>query len=95
MQHPFLTLVDPHEQTHMVRVLIDIYMQEGKLLDCHMSLCKGFMQGGSNADVMLADALIKNLTDGIDWELGYKAVVVDAEDEPAQWLCKGRGGLES
>ena len=44
-----------------------------------MSLCKGFTQGGSNADVVLADAYLKNFTKGIDWETGYKAVVSDAE----------------
>jgi putative alpha-1,2-mannosidase len=94
-QHPFLTLVDPIEQTRMVRGLIDIYKHEGKLPDCRMSLCKGYTQGGSNADVVLADAYIKNLTDGVNWELGYEAVVSDAEDEPQRWDYSGRGGLES
>src|SRR6187402_3300707 len=46
-QHPFLTLVDPVEQSRMVRALIDIYKFEGKLPDCRMSLCKGLTQGGS------------------------------------------------
>lgn len=94
-QHPFLTLVDPVEQTRMVRGLIDIFKHEGKLPDCRMSLCKGFTQGGSNADVVLADAFIKGLTVGVDWELGYKAVVSDAEEEPKSWELGGRGGLES
>lgn len=94
-QHPFLTLVDPVEQTRMVRALIDIFKHEGKLPDCRMSHCKGYTQGGSNADIVLADALIKNLTAGIDWELGYQAVVSDAEEEPATWNTEGRGGLES
>lgn len=44
-----------------------------------MSLCKGFTQGGSNADVVLADAYLKNITDGVDWATGYEAVVSDAE----------------
>lgn len=44
-----------------------------------MSLCKGFTQGGSNADNLLADSYLKGLTDGIDWETGYEAVVSDAE----------------
>jgi putative alpha-1,2-mannosidase len=94
-QHPFLTLADPLEQTRMVRGLIDIFKHEGKLPDCRMSLCKGYTQGGSNADIVLADALIKNLTTGIDWELGYEAVVSDAEEEPKSWDDSGRGGLES
>lgn len=77
--HPLLTLLDPVSQTLMVRSLIDIYRHEGKLPDCRMSLCKGFTQGGSNADVVLADAYVKNLHDGIDWKTGYEAVVSDAE----------------
>jgi len=44
-----------------------------------MSLCKGFTQGGSNADVVLADAYVKNITAGIDWQKAYEAVVKDAE----------------
>ena len=60
-----------------------------------MSLCKGYTQGGSNADNVLADAFIKGLSDGIDWDLGYAAVVKDAEVEPYDWSNEGRGGLDS
>ncbi|KAI0019153.1 glycoside hydrolase family 92 protein [Xylariomycetidae sp. FL0641] len=94
-QHPLLTIIDPAAQTRMVRSLIDIYKHEGKLPDCRMSFSKGYTQGGSNADVVLADAYLKNLTDGIDWALGYEAVVSDAEVEPKNWAISGRGGLES
>ncbi|PVH71934.1 glycoside hydrolase family 92 protein [Cadophora sp. DSE1049] len=93
--HPLLTLLDPQSQTLMVRSLIDIYRHEGKLSDCRMSLCKGFTQGGSNADVVLADSYLKNITDGVDWKTGYEAVVSDAEDEPENWAVEGRGGLTS
>jgi putative alpha-1,2-mannosidase len=78
-QHPLLTIIDPAAQTGMVRALIDIYRHEGKLPDCRMSFCKGFTQGGSNADVVIADAFIKNLREGIDWDAAYEAVVSDAE----------------
>jgi len=44
-----------------------------------MSLCKGFTQGGSNADIVLADSYVKNITEGVDWETGYKALIADAE----------------
>lgn len=78
----------------MIRSLLDTYVHEGWLPDCRMSLCKGWTQGGSNADVLLADAYIKNLT-GIDWNLAYKAMVNDAEKEPLEWSYEGRGGLMS
>ena len=60
-----------------------------------MSLCKGFTQGGSNADNVLGDAFLKGISDGIDWDLGYAAVMNDAENEPYDWSNEGRGGLDS
>jgi putative alpha-1,2-mannosidase len=62
-----------------------------------MSLCKGFTQGGSNADNVLVDAFVKNLTGSvpIDWTLAYEAVTNDAENEPLDWSNEGRGGLMS
>ncbi|KAJ5634069.1 hypothetical protein N7528_001911 [Penicillium herquei] len=93
-QHPFLTILDPEAQSRMVRSLLDTFKHEGWLPDCRMSLCKGWTQGGSNADVVIADAFVKNLT-GVDWELAYKAMVNDAENEPLEWSYEGRGGLQS
>lgn len=93
-QHPFLTILDPQAQSRMVRSLLDTFKHEGWLPDCRMSLCKGWTQGGSNADVVIADAYVKNLT-GIDWELAYNAMVNDAENEPLEWSYEGRGGLQS
>lgn len=55
----------------------------------------GYTQGGSNADVILADAYAKGISDGIDWDAGYAAVVKDAEEEPFDWSNEGRGGLMS
>ncbi|KAI0449998.1 glycoside hydrolase family 92 protein [Xylaria acuta] len=94
VQHPLLTIIDPKAQVQMVNSLLDIYKHEGWLPDCHMSLCNGWTQGGSNADVVLVDAYVKNLT-GIDWELALKAIIQDAEVEPLEWAFHGRGGLQS
>ncbi|KAF2468007.1 alpha-1,2-mannosidase-like protein [Lindgomyces ingoldianus] len=91
--HPLITLLDPHSQTLMVRTLLDVYKHEGKLPDCRMSFC--FTQGGSNADIVIADAYFKNITAGIDWKLAYEALISDAELEPLNWDVEGRGGLES
>jgi putative alpha-1,2-mannosidase len=77
--HPLITLLDPYSQTRMVRSLIDIYRHEGWLPDCRMSLCKGWTQGGSNADVVLVDAFLKGLNQDVDWATGYEAIVNDAE----------------
>lgn len=93
--HPLITLADPVSQTLMIRSLIDIYRHEGKLPDCRMSLCKGYTQGGSNADIVLADFYVKNVSTGVDWETAYEAVISDAEEEPINWAIEGRGGLTS
>lgn len=99
VQHPLLTVIDPHAQTQMVQTLLDMYKHEGWLPDCHMSLCNGWTQGGSNADVVLVDAYLKNLSSSttrpIDWNLALEAITVDAENEPLEWSFQGRGGLQS
>jgi putative alpha-1,2-mannosidase len=92
--HQLLTLIDPHSQTEMMRSLLDIYRHEGWLPDCRMSLCKGFTQGGSNADTLLVDSWMKGV-EGLDWKLAYRAMVKDAEVESTNWSVEGRGGLES
>ncbi|ROW03073.1 hypothetical protein VMCG_05748 [Cytospora schulzeri] len=94
-QHPLLSIIDPVAQTQMVRGLLDIYRFLGKLPDCRMAFCKGFTQGGTNADVVIADAFLKGLTDGVDWETAYEAVISDAEVEPKSWNTEGRGNLVS
>ncbi|KAK8191733.1 putative alpha-1,2-mannosidase [Phyllosticta capitalensis] len=93
-QLPFLTVLDPKIISSMARSLLYTYQNEGWLPDCRMSLSKGWTQGGSNADVVLTDAYVKNIT-GIDWDLAYKAMVNDAENEPLEWSKEGRGGLQS
>ena len=94
-QHPLLTIVDPKAQAQMVQSLLDTYKYEGWLPDCHMSMCKGWTQGGSNADVVLVDGYVKNLSSSIDWELALEAIKTDAEKEPLEWSIHGRGGLQS
>lgn len=94
-QHPLLTILDPLAQTQMVNSLLDIYQHEGWLPDCHMSLCNGWTQGGSNADNVLVDAYVKNLSTAIDWNVALEAIVQDAEVEPLEWSKQGRGGLAS
>ncbi|KAJ5568752.1 Alpha-1-2-mannosidase [Penicillium hetheringtonii] len=94
-QIPFLTIFDPNSATQMVRSLIDTQRHLGWLPDCRMSLCKGFTQGGSNADNILVDAFVKGLDDEVDWQAGYAAVKKDAEEEPFDWSSEGRGGLKS
>ncbi|KAK1834212.1 glycoside hydrolase [Podospora conica] len=94
-QLPLLTILDPVALAEMIRSLIDTYRNVGWLPDCRMTFSKGYTQGGSNADVVLADAYLKGIDSGIDWDDGFAAVVKDAEEEPFDWCCEGRGGLDS
>ena len=94
-QMPFMTIADPAAVTEQIRSLIDTWRHEGWLPDCRMSLCKGFTQGGSNADNVLGDAFLKGINNGVNWEDGLSAVITDAEVEPYDWSNEGRGGLDS
>jgi putative alpha-1,2-mannosidase len=91
---PLITIIDPTSLRDMINSLINIFQHEGWLPDCRMSLCKGFTQGGSNADVLIGDAFLKNVT-GINSNDAYAAVLQDAEVEPLDWSVEGRGGLTS
>ena len=72
--------------------MVCIYEHEGWLPDCRMSLCKGFTQGGSNADILLTDTYlkIKDIAEGLDWEKAYEAIRNDAENQPKDWSVQGR-----
>jgi predicted alpha-1,2-mannosidase len=93
-QLPFLTILDPKMMSNMIRSLLDTFKHRGWLPDCMMSTCKGWTQGGSDADNVIVDAYVKNLT-GIDWDLAYSAILKDANNEPLEWSVEGRGGLDS
>ena len=52
----------------------------------------GRTQGGSNADVVIADAYVKGLT-GIDFSTAFEAMLKDASVPPADPQKEGRGGV--
>jgi putative alpha-1,2-mannosidase len=81
-QFPFLIVIDTSAVEQMLQGLLTLYKIQGWLPDCHMTLNKGYTQGGSNADVVMADAYQKINSSIVDWQLAYEAVVKDAEEEP-------------
>lgn len=100
--HPLITLIFPDRQTDMVRALIDIWRHERFLPDGRSRNYNGRVQGGSNADNVLADAYVKGLKQGINWADGYKAMKTNAEVQPPNNLDwedltgstkEGRGAL--
>ncbi len=87
--HPLFTLIQPERQRDMVRSLIDTYRHTGWLPDARIAGSNGMTQGGSNGDVLIADAIVKGLA-GIDYQTAYQALVKDAEVESVRPLNEGR-----
>jgi predicted alpha-1,2-mannosidase len=87
--HPLLTLIQPIRQRDMVNSLLNIYRQTGWMPDARIAGSNGMIQGGSNADVLIADAFVKNLK-GIDYETAYRAMVKNAEIDSPRSAYEGR-----
>lgn len=90
---PLITLIDPLREADIVRSLINIYKRDGYMPDARSGNCNGRTQGGSNAEIVIADAFVKGLK-GIDYELGLEAMLKDATVPPGgNEEAEGRGGL--
>lgn len=90
---PLITLISPKEETAIVNSLLNIYKHDGYMPDARSGNFNGRTQGGSNAEVLIADAYVKGLT-GIDYELALAAMLKDATVPPGGNEEKeGRGGL--
>ena len=89
---PLVTLIDQQREEAIVRSLIDIYEHDGFMPDARSGNSNGRTQGGSNAEVVIADAYVKGLKN-IDYHRGLKAMLKDAEVAPADDEAEGRGGL--
>jgi len=87
--HPLFTLIEPERQRDMVRSLIDTYEHTGWMPDARVAGSNGLVQGGSNGDVVIADALVKGLT-GINYEQAYRAALKDADLQSPNPLNEGR-----
>jgi predicted alpha-1,2-mannosidase len=91
--HPLLTLISSDIQRDMVRSMIDIYRYEGYMPDARSGNVTGRTQGGSNNDIIIADAFVKGLK-GIDYETAFQAMIKNAEVPPGGNEQKeGRGGI--
>lgn len=90
---PLLAIIDPQRLADMINSLINIWKRDGFMPDARSGNCNGRTQGGSNADVVIADACVKGIT-GIDYEEGLRAMLTDATVPPAgNGEAEGRGGL--
>ena len=90
---PLLTLLFPEVQRDIIRSMIDIYKNDGYMPDARSGNDNGRTQGGSNSDMMIADAYVKGLK-GIDYEVALQAMIRNAELPPGGDERKeGRGGI--
>ena len=91
--HPLFTLLTPSKQVDMLRSLLDIYRHEGYAPNARSGDDNGRVQGGSNVDILFANAYVKGLK-GIDYELALEAMIKNAEVSPGDDERKeGRGGI--
>ena len=87
--HPLLTLIQPERQRDMLNTLVAIYRQTGWLPDARVAGANGMVQGGTNADVLFADAWVKGLT-GVDYATAYEAMVKNADVDSPRAAYEGR-----
>ncbi|RAL10842.1 uncharacterized protein BO97DRAFT_444331 [Aspergillus homomorphus CBS 101889] len=98
----FYQIYQPEYYESMIRGLIDIWRHQGFLPDGRSGNWNGLVQGGSDADNVLADAYVKGLRGAINWTDGYAAMKTDAEvipyntwdpTDPSASTKEGRGAL--
>ena len=87
--NPLFMLIDPKKQAEQINCLLDIYKHKGWLPDAWTGGDYGTIQGGSNVDVVLTEAILKNIG-GFDEELAYEAMVKNATVNPQNSHKNGR-----
>lgn len=80
--HPLINVLNPKRASEIIQSLTNIYKYEGYTPDGRSANQNGRTQGGSNSDILMADAYLKNINDNVDWSTAYKAMVNNAEVAP-------------
>ena len=82
--------------------MVDIWRHIGWVSDARSSFANGAVQGGSNSDNIFADAFVKGVRGGVDWDDAYASMVKNAEvtppnnndpRDPTSSTKEGRGAL--
>ena len=91
--NPFIAMLRPSLERDLIVSMLDIYRYDNYMPDGRAGNDNGLTQGGSNSDMLIADALAKGIK-GIDYKTGLKAMLKNAEVPPGDNERKqGRGGL--
>lgn len=88
---PLYTLILPDKQTELINTLLDIYDHKGWLPDAWTAGDYAMVQGGTSADVVIADAVVKDLKN-IDYKKAYEAVRKNATTPSDNPFKYGRHG---
>ncbi|WP_158014301.1 GH92 family glycosyl hydrolase [Sphingomonas sanxanigenens] len=87
--HPLMTLIQPERQRDMIVSLLETYRHTGWLPDARIAGANGMTQGGSNSDVLIADAVVKKLG-GFDDALAFEALLKNGDVESDDPINQGR-----
>ncbi|MBR4850747.1 MAG: GH92 family glycosyl hydrolase [Tidjanibacter sp.] len=90
---PLITLIAPEKVSEQIESLINIGTHEGWMPDARSGNRSGLVQGGTNYDVMIADACVKGILDGVDLEKALSLMLHSANTEPEYPRLYGRGGI--
>lgn len=89
---PLLTIVAPEKVRDQINSLINIYRHEGWAPDARSGNCNGLVQGGTDYDIVIAEAAAKGVV-GIDYAEALEMCLKCAETEPSEPRRVGRGGI--
>ena len=89
---PFLTLLAPEKVTELVNSLIAIGQKEGFMPDARSGNSNGLTQGGSDGDIVVAEAFVKGIK-GIDYPAALELMLKNATVEPTRHRLEGREGI--
>lgn len=79
--NPLFNVLNPTIGGELVQSLANIYQHDGYTPDGRSANQNGRTQGGSNSDIVMADAYVKGI-EGVDWNLAFDAMVKNAEVAP-------------
>ncbi len=84
-----IALIDPEVVAAQINCLIDVADHTGWLPDGWIAGHRTCMQGGSSADILFAEAALKELP-GINYEEAFRHVQINNEEEPSDVATCGR-----
>ena len=89
--HPLMTIIQPERVPDMIRTMLDICDEQGKLPVWHLMGCETNCMVGYPAIPVVADAMLKGLLPEAEWERAYRAMVrsteVDERGLPSHRHC--------